>query len=55
MLLYKPVRAGLSKSGLLPKETTSKAPLKVNVGVMLVSFFVLLTGILLILVYQGII
>ena len=55
MLLYKPVRTGLSKSGLLPEETAIKTPSKINIGVMIVSFFVLLTGILLILVYQGII
>jgi len=55
MLLYKPVRAGLGKSRLLPESAGAKAPSKVNIGAMIVSVFVLLTGILLILVYQGII
>jgi len=55
MLVYKPVRAGLSKSRLLPVVEEAGSPHRVHVGVMVVSFFVLLTGILLILVYQGII
>jgi len=57
MLLYKPVRTGLSKSKLLPETagTDAAKPSKMNLGVMLVSAFVLVTGILLILVYQGII
>jgi len=55
MLVYKPVRTGLSKSGLLPVTTDVKTPLKINIGVMLVSVFVLITGILFILVYQGVI
>ena len=55
MLVYKPVRVGLSKSRLLPEPDTEKAPSKINIGVMLISFFVLATGVLLILVYQGVI
>ena len=55
MLVYKPVRTGLVKSRLLPDTSAAKAPSKINTGAMLVSAFVLLTGILLILVYQGII
>jgi len=55
MLAYKPVRAGLSKSRLLPEPPGPKAPRKINAGAMLISFFVLVTGVLLILVYQGVI
>ena len=55
MLIYKPVRTGLSKAKLLPETVIPKTPLKINIGAMLVSAFVLITGILLILVYQGII
>jgi len=55
MLLYKPVRAGLSKSKLLPESGSPGTVTKTNTGAMLVSVFILLTGILLILVYQGII
>ena len=54
MLLYKPIRAALSKSRLLPQESGAKTASKINTGAMLVSAFVLLTGILLILVYRGI-
>jgi len=53
MLVYKPIRAGLSKSRLLPEETGAAQPSKINLGAMLVSLFLLLTGIMLILVYQG--
>ena len=53
MLLYKPIRAGLSKSRLLPEDDGVKAQSKVNIGAMLASFFVLVSGVLLILVYQG--
>jgi len=55
MLLYKPVRTGLSKSRLLPETTDAQTPSKINIGAMLVSVFILVTGILMILVYQGVI
>ena len=55
MLIYKPVRAGLSASRLLPETIAPKTTSKVNIGAMLVSLFVLLTGVLIILVYQGVI
>ena len=55
MLLYKPVRMGLVKSRLLQEDKGSKTPSRINIGAMLVSIFVLLTGVLLILVYQGVI
>ena len=55
MLLYKPVRIALEKSRLLPAASEAKPSSKINVGVMLVALFVVLSGVLLILVYQGII
>ena len=55
MLVYKPIRAGLSASRLLPETVAIRSKSKINVGAMLVSLFVLITGILLILVYQGLI
>ena len=55
MLLYKPVRIALEKSRLLPASNSAKASSKINVGVMLVALFIVLSGVLLILVYQGII
>jgi len=55
MLLYKPVRTALSKSGLLPRPPVNAPRSRINVGAMLVSAFLLVTGALLILVYQGII
>ena len=55
MLIYKPVRVALSKSKLLPAPPSGKQKSKINAGVMLGSIFVLITGVLLILVYQGII
>jgi len=55
MLVYKPVRTGLSKSRLLPESADVKIGSKINIGAMLISFFVLVTGILFILIYQGVI
>jgi len=55
MLVYKPVRAALSKSRLLPAPPSDRPKSKLNAGVMLVSAFMLITGILIILIYQGII
>ena len=55
MLLYKPVRTALSKSGLLPRPSGDAPKSRINVGAMVVSAFLLATGILVILVYQGII
>jgi len=56
MLLYKSIRVALDKSRLIPVaegEQTSKA--KVNIGVLLVSALVLLTCVLVVLSWQGII
>lgn len=55
MLLYKPVRIALDKSRLLPEAKPASSASKINIGIMLVSLFVVLSGVLLILVYQGII
>ena len=56
MLLYKPIRIGLSKSNLLPVTKASGAKTaKVNIGVIIVSAFIIITCILLILSWQGII
>jgi len=56
MMLYKPVRAALKKSRLLPAEVSaSQKSSKVNVGALIASAFVLLTGVLVILSWQGII
>ncbi|MCL2125642.1 MAG: ECF transporter S component [Oscillospiraceae bacterium] len=56
MLLYKPVRAALSKSQLLPAAPApAAAKAKVNIGVILVSALVIITCVLLILSWQGII
>ena len=55
MLVYKPVKAGLTKSKLLPEPPSGNAATKVNIGVMIASAFVLLTGVLIVLVYRGII
>ena len=56
MLLYKPIRIGLSKSNLLP---VTKAPgaktAKVNIGVIIISAFIIITCVLLILSWQGVI
>ena len=54
MLVYKPIRAGLSASRLMPETAAVSKKSKINIGAMLVSVFLLITGILLILVYQGI-
>lgn len=55
MLLYKPVRIALDKSKLLPESGVGGSSSKINIGIMLVSLFIVLSGVLLILVYQGII
>ena len=55
MLLYKPVRIALDKSHLLPETGGAGSASKINIGIMLVSLFIVISGILLILVYQGII
>ena len=56
MLVYKPIRMGLDKSRLLPMPTDkARKKTQLNIGALLVSAFVLITGVLIILVYQGII
>lgn len=55
MLLYKPVRIALDKSKLLPDSKPATSASRINIGIMLVSLFVVISGVLLILVYQGII
>ena len=54
MLLYKPVKAALSASRLLP-ETGAENKAKINIGMMLVALFIVISGIFLILIYQGVI
>ena len=56
MLIYKPIRIGLSKSNLLPATPAPGAKLaKANIGVILISALVIVTCILLILTLRGII
>ena len=56
MLLYKPVRTALDKSRLLPvTDSPEKKRVKVNVGVLIVSAFVLITCVLIILSWRDII
>ena len=56
MLLYKPIRIALDKSRLLPASIDgAKASQKINIGVLVMSLFVILTCVLLILSYRGII
>ena len=56
MLLYKPVRIALDKSGLVPiKVDTGAKATKLNIGVILVSAFVVATCVLIILAMQGVI
>ena len=56
MLLYKPVRIALDKSRLLPISAGSGArSAKLNVGVILVSVFIIATCVLIILAMQGVI
>ena len=56
MLLYKPIRIGLSKSNLLPvSKSPNKKAAKVNIGVILISAFIIITCVLLILSWQGVI
>ena len=54
LLVYKPIRSGLAASRLLPATETPGRKTKINPGLMAVAAFMLLTGILLILVYQGV-
>jgi riboflavin transporter FmnP len=55
LLLYKPLANILRKSGLLPAtEKKYGEHKKVNVGVILASLFVIATGMIVILVFQGI-
>ena len=57
LLLYKPVRKALGRSGLLPVSGDSKAARasKVSVGVILVALFVILTCAFVVLSWQGVI
>ena len=56
MLLYKPIRKALDKSRLLPVSAESDAkPSKINIGVLLVSAFILITCVVVVLSWQGII
>lgn len=55
MLLYKPIRNALYKSNLVSlSEEAATATRKVRVGTILVSCFIIVTCVLLILVFQGI-
>jgi len=53
MLLYKPVKAALKASHLTPALEPSGKTAKINLGVILVSIFVVITCALLVLVMQG--
>jgi riboflavin transporter FmnP len=53
MLLYKPIKKALSKSHLVSEETAAATTGKMNIGTKLVSFFIIITCVLLILVFQG--
>ena len=57
MLVYRPVRAALDKARLHPVSVVegSKPSKKLNIGAVLVSLFVIITCVLLILSYQGIV
>jgi len=56
MLLYKPVRAALLKARLLPaQDSPVKATAKVNIGTVIASAFVLVTCVLVILSWRGLI
>lgn len=54
MLLYKPIKKALYKSHMMSaSEETAAATGKMNIGTKLVSFFIIATCVLLILVFQG--
>jgi len=53
MLLYKPVKAALQASRLLPPSEAPQRKKGVNLGVVIVSLFVIATCVLLVLVLQG--
>lgn len=54
MLLYKPLKSALYKAHLISaSEETTVSKGKINIGVILVSFFLIITCVLLILVFQG--
>ena len=58
MLLYKPIRVALDKSRMLPISSSDSgaAPSKrLNMGALLISLFVLLTCVMVVLSYRGII
>ena len=57
MLLYKPIRIALDKSGLLTISDEAKAgsSRRVSLGVLIISLFIVITCILFILSYQGVI
>ena len=56
MLLYKPIRIGLSKSNLLPATPAPGAKVaQFNIGVILICAFIIITCVLLILTWQGLI
>ncbi|MCL2408769.1 MAG: ECF transporter S component [Oscillospiraceae bacterium] len=56
MIVYKPIRTALDKSRLLPVSANSTAKsAKLNIGALIVSVFVLITCVLLILTWRGVI
>jgi len=56
MLLYKPIRKALDKSRLMPISAESETnPTKISLGVLLISAFILITCIVVVLSWQGII
>jgi len=56
LLIYKPIRIGLSKSGLIPaSETAAVKTSKVNLGVLIVAAFVVITCVFFVLSFRGVI
>ena len=56
MLLYKPIRIALNKSHMLPVSSTQGAKTaKLNIGAVLISALIIVTCVLLILTWQGLI
>ena len=53
MLIYKPITTALRKSHLLPESESNQTKGKLNIGVMLLALFVLITSIILVLVLNG--
>lgn len=55
LLLYKPIVTALRKAKLVPASTGGSQSGKINMGVMMLALLLLATGVLLVLVFRGII